>query len=69
VERYCVWPGQACGYMLGKLAWLKERGRAQAALGSGFDIRAFHDAGLTSGAVPLDVLPQLVDRYVAARKV
>jgi len=66
VERYCVWPGQACGYMLGKLAWLKQRGRAQAALGPHFDIRAFHDAGLTSGAVPLDVLPQLIDRYVAA---
>jgi len=66
VERYCVWPGQACGYMLGKLAWLKQRGRAQAALGPRFDIRAFHDAGLTSGAVPLDVLPQLIDRYVAA---
>jgi uncharacterized protein (DUF885 family) len=69
VERYCVWPGQACGYMLGELAWLKERGRAQAALGPRFDIRAFHDAGLTSGAVPLDVLPQMIDRYVAARKV
>jgi uncharacterized protein (DUF885 family) len=69
VERYCVWPGQACGYMLGKLAWLKQRGRAQAALGPHFDIRAFHDAGLTSGAVPLDVLPQLIDRYLAARTV
>jgi uncharacterized protein (DUF885 family) len=68
VERYCVWPGQACGYMLGKLAWLKQRGRAQAALGAGFDIRAFHDAGLTSGAVPLDVLPQMIDRYIAARR-
>ena len=55
--------------MLGKLAWLKQRGRAQAALGPHFDIRAFHDAGLTSGAVPLDVLPQLIDRYLAARTV
>jgi uncharacterized protein (DUF885 family) len=69
VERYCVWPGQACGYMLGKLAWLKQRARAQGALGAAFDMKAFHDAGLTSGAVPLDVLPQMIDRYIAARKV
>ena len=68
VERYCVAPGQACGYMLGKLTWLRERGRARTALGSRFDIRAFHDAGLTSGAVPLDILPRVIDRYISAAK-
>jgi uncharacterized protein (DUF885 family) len=68
VERYCVNPGQACGYMLGKLTWLRERDRARAALGGRFDIRKFHDAGLTNGAVPLDVLPKLIDRYIAAAK-
>ena len=68
VERYCVEPGQACGYMLGKLTWLRERARAKAALGDRFDIRKFHDAGLTNGAVPLDVLPVVIDRYIAAAK-
>ena len=64
VERYCVEPGQACGYMLGKLRLLALRQQAKAKLGDRFDIRAFHDAGLTCGAVPLDVLPRLIDRYV-----
>ncbi len=68
VERYAVAPGQACGYMLGKLAWLRERARAKAALGDRFDIRHFHDAGLTNGAVPLDILPTVIDRYIAAAK-
>jgi uncharacterized protein (DUF885 family) len=68
VERYCVEPGQACGYMLGKLTWLRERARAKTALGDKFDIRKFHDAGLTNGAVPLDVLPVVIDRYIAAAK-
>jgi len=66
VERYCVAPGQACGYMLGKLAWLRERARAKAALGDRFDIHKFHDAALLSGAVPLEVLPKVIDRYIAS---
>jgi uncharacterized protein (DUF885 family) len=66
VERYCVAPGQACGYMLGKLTWLRERARARTALSERFDIRKFHDAGLTNGAVPLEVLPKVIDRYIAA---
>ncbi len=56
VERYCVWPGQACCYMLGKLKFLAERERAQKTLGSRYDIRKFHDAVLLSGAVPLDLM-------------
>jgi uncharacterized protein (DUF885 family) len=56
VERYCVWPGQACCYMLGKLKFLAERERAQKILGARFDIRKFHDAVLLSGAVPLDLM-------------
>ena len=66
VERYCVWPGQACAYMLGKLEILKQREKAKAALGAKFDIRQFHDAILTCGAVPLNVLGEVVDRYIAA---
>ena len=56
IERYAVWPGQACSYMVGKLDWLRLRAKAQKALGSKFDIRKFHDVGLLSGAMPLKVL-------------
>ena len=68
VERYCVWPGQACSYMVGKLTWLKLRDRARAALGNRFDIRKFHDAGLLSGALPLDVLERVIGEYISAAK-
>jgi len=68
VERYCVAPGQACGYMLGKMAWLRERDRAKAALGDRFDLRKFHDVGLASGALPLALLPRVIDRYIAGAK-
>ncbi|HVV28898.1 MAG TPA: DUF885 family protein [Rhizomicrobium sp.] len=64
VERYCVWPGQACSYMLGKLEFLKQRERARKALGAHFDIRKFHDAMLLPGAVPLSVMAGLTDRYI-----
>ena len=66
VERYCVWPGQACSYMVGKLTWLRLRARAKAALGEVFDVRAFHDAGLLPGAVPLTVLDGLIADYEKA---
>lgn len=68
IERYSVWPGQACSYMVGKLEWLRLRAKARAALGSRFDIRKFHDAGLLSGAMPLTVLESVVDRYVTTAK-
>jgi uncharacterized protein (DUF885 family) len=64
VERYCVWPGQACSYMIGKLTWLRLRAKAQAAMGDKFQIRKFHDAGLLSGSLPLDVLDRVVDDYI-----
>ena len=63
VERYCVWPGQACSYMIGKLVWLRLRARAKAALGTKFDIKKFHDAGLLSGSLPLDVLDGVIAEY------
>jgi len=68
IERYCVWPGQACSYMLGKLEFLKQRERAQKALGARFDIRKFHDAMLLEGAVPLSMMAGLADRYVASAR-
>ena len=59
VERYCVWPGQACTYMLGKLTFLAQRAQAQKVLGAKYDIRKFHDAMLLPGAVPLELLEHI----------
>jgi len=68
IERYCVWPGQACAYMLGKIEILELRAKAKAALGARFDIRKFHDAVLLNGAVPLTVLDTEVANYIQAAK-
>ena len=68
VERYCVWPGQACSYMVGKLDLLRLRAKAKAALGARFDIRKFHDVVLLSGPMPLKVLDKRVDDYIAGAK-
>jgi len=68
IERYCVWPGQACSYMLGKITFLKLRDKARKALGKSFDIRAFHDALLLSGNMPLEVMERRVDDFIAAQK-
>lgn len=63
--RYSISPGQASGYLIGMLRILEERDRAQAELGGDFDLAAFHRAVLTAGSVPLDVLPSVVDAYIA----
>ena len=68
IERYAVWPGQASSYMVGKITWLRGRERAKKALGGRFDIRKFHDAGLLAGGVPLTVLDNVIDDYIAAAK-
>jgi uncharacterized protein (DUF885 family) len=68
IERYCVWPGQASSYMVGKLTFLKGRERARAALGKKFDIRKFHDTVLLSGGTPLKVLDNVIDGYIAGAK-
>ncbi len=68
IERYCVWPGQACSYMLGKIEFLEERERAKKLLGAKFDIRKFHDAMLLAGAVPLSLMPGLADSYIVSAK-
>ena len=65
IERYCVWPGQACSYMVGKLTWLRLRDEAKRKLGAKFDLRAFHDAGLLSGSVPLPVLERVIGDYAS----
>ncbi|MAD76214.1 MAG: DUF885 domain-containing protein [Rheinheimera sp.] len=68
IERYIVMPGQATAYKIGMIKMLELREKARTALGDRFDIRDFHDVVLRNGAVPLDVLEQLVDEYIAAAK-
>ena len=68
VERYCVWPGQASSYKVGHNKWVELRSRAQAALGDRFDIRAFHDAGMNAGGVPLTVLDKVMSDWIATRR-
>jgi len=69
IERYCVWPGQACSYKVGHTVWARLRSEAKAALGDRFDIRQFHDAGLQAGAMPLTVLERVIKDYVAGKTV
>jgi len=66
VDRYCSWPGQACGYKVGHSEINRQRERARAALGPKFDIKAFNDAVLIGGNVPMDVLAKNVDEHVRA---
>ncbi len=63
VDRYCSWPGQACGYKIGHSEINRQRERATAALGPKFEVKAFNDAVVLGGNVPLDVLAKNVDQY------
>ena len=65
VDRYIAWPAQALSYYLGEDAILKGRARAELALGTRFNLRAFHDAILELGSVPIPVLTARVDRFIA----
>ncbi len=64
VDRYCAWPGQACGYKVGHSEINRQRERARSARGATFDLRAFNDAVVLGGNVPLDVLATNVDVYI-----
>ena len=67
-ERYIVWPGQACSYMIGQLRILELREKAKAALGAKFSIKAFHNVVFGGGSMPLEVLGEEIDRWVAQVK-
>ena len=66
VDRYCSWPGQACGYKVGHSEINRQRDRAKSALGTKFDLKAFNDTVVRGGNVPLDVLAKNVDEYLQA---
>ena len=68
VDRYCAWPGQACGYKVGHSEIVRLRTKAQTALGGRFDLRSFDDAVVMGGNVPLTQLEGVIDAYVAGRR-
>jgi uncharacterized protein (DUF885 family) len=68
VDRYCAWPGQACGYQVGHTTIDRLRDQAKAELGSKYDLRAFDDAVVLGGNVPMDVLAKNVDDYIDRTK-
>ena len=68
VDRYCAWPGQACGYKVGHSEINRLRNLARRALGARFDFRTFNDALVTGGNVPLVVLARIIEAYIAARR-
>jgi uncharacterized protein (DUF885 family) len=67
VERYAVWPGQACAYMVGREEINRLRDKARDALGSRFDLKSFHDVLLANGSTPLTVMGRLVDQWIVAQ--
>ncbi|HEV3059563.1 MAG TPA: DUF885 domain-containing protein [Vicinamibacterales bacterium] len=69
VDRYCSWPGQACGYKVGHSEINRQRERAKGALGAKYDLKAFNDTVVLGGNVPLDVLAKNVDEYIRVARV
>lgn len=68
VERYVVWPGQACSYMIGALKIVELREKARKELGDKFSLREYHDVVLDTGTVPLEILERQVDAYIASAR-
>lgn len=68
VERYVVWPGQVCSYKIGELKILELREKARRAVGEKFSLKEFHNVVLRTGGVPLAVLEQVIDEWIAERR-
>ena len=68
IERYIVWPGQATGYKIGMLKIVELRENAKKELGSKFNLREFHEVVLTNGALPLNLLEELVKDWVKEKR-
>jgi uncharacterized protein (DUF885 family) len=68
IDRYIVMPSQATAYKIGMIKILELREKAKKQLGTKFDIHQFHDVVLTNGALPLDVLEELVDRWIKSKQ-
>ena len=68
VQRYISWPGQALAYKVGELKILELRAKAKTELGADFDIRRFHDAVLSNGGLPLDILETQINRFIFDEK-
>ncbi len=68
VDRYCSWPGQACGYKIGHSEIVRQRARAQSELGSAYDLKAFNTAVVLGGNAPLSVMANTVSRYIGQAK-
>ncbi|WP_028767611.1 DUF885 domain-containing protein [Shewanella fidelis] len=68
IDRYINWPGQALSYKIGELTIKRLRAQAEAELGENFDIRAFHDAILANGSVPMSILEQQINDFIASQK-
>jgi uncharacterized protein (DUF885 family) len=68
VDRYCAWPGQACGYKVGHSAIVGLRAKAKDELGDKFDYRRFNDAVVLGGSVPMTVLGEVIDKYIEREK-
>jgi uncharacterized protein (DUF885 family) len=66
IERYIVMPGQACSYKIGEIKMVELRKKAQKALGERFNLRQFHNLVLKNGSMPLSILEQTVDDWLAA---
>jgi uncharacterized protein (DUF885 family) len=68
IDRYIVWPGQACSYTIGRLKIQELRDRAKKELGPKFDLKDFHMTLLENGSLPLDLLEHIIDDYISSRK-
>ncbi len=66
IDRYCVYPGQACSFMVGRLEFLRAREEARARLGARFDIRDYHELILAAGPMPMEVVAQRVAAWTGA---